>query len=59
MTDTQSEVTFTAGVRDTTEGPVYTVSGEDWDAVTAEIVGNERVVVNMVRSTRAPTGCCG
>jgi NADH-quinone oxidoreductase subunit D len=47
MTDTQSEVTFTAGVRDTTEGPVYTVSGEDWDAVTAEIVGNERVVVNM------------
>ena len=45
MTDT--DATFTAGVRDTTEGPVYTVSGQDWDAMTAEIVGNERVVVNM------------
>ncbi|MGA7689669.1 MAG: NADH-quinone oxidoreductase subunit D [Jiangellales bacterium] len=45
MTDTQP--TYTAGVRETTEGPVYTVSGQDWDAMTAEIVGNERVVVNM------------
>ncbi len=44
MTDTDA---FTAGVRETTEGPVYTVSGQDWDAMTAEIVGNERVVVNM------------
>jgi NADH-quinone oxidoreductase subunit D len=44
MTD---DITFTAGVRDTTEGPVYTVSGQDWDSLTAEIVGNERVVVNM------------
>jgi NADH-quinone oxidoreductase subunit D len=41
------DVTVTAGVRETTEGPVYTVSGQDWDAMTAEIVGNERVVVNM------------
>jgi NADH-quinone oxidoreductase subunit D len=41
------DVTFTAGVRETTEGPIYTVSGQDWDAMTAEIVGNERVVVNM------------
>jgi NADH-quinone oxidoreductase subunit D len=41
------DVTLTAGVRDTTEGPVYTVSGQDWDSLTAEIVGNERVVVNM------------
>lgn len=41
------DVTYTAGVRETTEGPVYTVSGQDWDAMTAEIVGNERVVVNM------------
>jgi NADH-quinone oxidoreductase subunit D len=47
MTDTHDDVTFTAGVRDTTEGPVYTVSGQDWDSLTAEIVGNERVVVNM------------
>jgi NADH-quinone oxidoreductase subunit D len=44
---THDDVTFTAGVRDTTEGPVYTVSGQDWDSLTAEIVGNERVVVNM------------
>jgi len=44
---TETDATFTAGVRDTTEGPVYTVSGQDWDAMTAEIVGNERVVVNM------------
>jgi NADH-quinone oxidoreductase subunit D len=47
MTDTHDDVTFTAGVRDTTEGPVFTVSGQDWDSLTAEIVGNERVVVNM------------
>ncbi len=50
MTDTSDlagDVTFTAGVRDTTEGPVYTVSGQDWDSLSAEIVGNERVVVNM------------
>jgi NADH-quinone oxidoreductase subunit D len=49
MTDTElpPDVAFTAGVRETTEGPVYTVSGQDWDAMTAEIVGNERVVVNM------------
>ena len=51
MTDTTGvqadDVTFTAGVRETTEGPVYTVSGQDWDSLTAEIVGNERVVVNM------------
>jgi NADH-quinone oxidoreductase subunit D len=55
MADTQQagaalgaeDVTLTAGVRGTTEGPVYTVSGQDWDSLTAEIVGNERVVVNM------------
>jgi NADH-quinone oxidoreductase subunit D len=47
MTQAPDDTTFTAGVRETTEGPVYTVSGQDWDAMTAEIVGNERVVVNM------------
>jgi NADH-quinone oxidoreductase subunit D len=49
MADTQQtdDVTFTAGVRETTEGPVFTVSGQDWDSLSAEIVGNERVVVNM------------
>ncbi|WP_035813415.1 NADH-quinone oxidoreductase subunit D [Jiangella gansuensis] len=37
-----------AGVRETTEGPVYTVTGEDWDdVVNAAVVGEERIVVNM------------
>jgi NADH-quinone oxidoreductase subunit D len=36
-----------AVVRDTTEGPVYTVSGQDWDSLSADVVGQERVVVNM------------
>ena len=33
--------------RRTTEGPVYTVTGGDWDAVLAQAAGEERVVVNM------------
>jgi NADH-quinone oxidoreductase subunit D len=46
--DTTDEVTFTAAeVRETTEGPVFTVSGQDWDTLAADVVGNERVVVNM------------
>jgi NADH-quinone oxidoreductase subunit D len=37
-----------AGVRETTEGPVYTVSGDDWgEVVDAAIAGQERIVVNM------------
>jgi NADH-quinone oxidoreductase subunit D len=37
-----------AGVRETTEGPVYTVSGDDWgDVVDAAVAGQERIVVNM------------
>jgi NADH-quinone oxidoreductase subunit D len=37
-----------AGVRETTEGPVYTVTGQDWDDVVgAAAAGQERVVVNM------------
>jgi NADH-quinone oxidoreductase subunit D len=38
-----------AGVRETTEGRVYTVTGGDWDDVAAEVTGEhaERVVVNM------------
>ncbi len=37
-----------AGVRDTTEGPVYTVTGQDWDSiVSAAQAGEERLVVNM------------
>ncbi|MFW6203980.1 MAG: NADH-quinone oxidoreductase subunit D [Actinomycetota bacterium] len=57
MTD---DVTFTAatghgpgedpyaGSRETTEGTVFTVTGEDWDEVVdAAVAGEERVVVNM------------
>jgi NADH-quinone oxidoreductase subunit D len=38
-----------AGVRDTTEGRVFTVTGQDWDSVVAGIAeeNEERVVVNM------------
>ncbi|TDC49812.1 NADH-quinone oxidoreductase subunit D [Jiangella ureilytica] len=53
----QQDVTFTpagddtddpyAGVRETTEGPVYTVTGQDWDDVVGAAAGEERIVVNM------------
>ncbi len=38
-----------AGVRDTTEGRVYTLTGGDWDTLASDLgdVENERVVVNM------------
>lgn len=38
-----------AGVRETTEGRVYTVTGGDWDDVAADVTNEhaERVVVNM------------
>jgi NADH-quinone oxidoreductase subunit D len=37
-----------ARVRETTQGPVYTVSGDDWgEVVDAAIAGQERIVVNM------------
>jgi NADH-quinone oxidoreductase subunit D len=38
-----------AGARETTEGPVYTVIGNDWDTVVQGVVadGAERIVVNM------------
>ena len=45
-TDTDA---FDAGTRATTEGTVYTVTGQDWDSVAAGAVeaGDERIVVNM------------
>jgi NADH-quinone oxidoreductase subunit D len=38
-----------AGARETTEGPVYTVTGNDWDTVVQGVAADhaERVVVNM------------
>jgi len=40
---------YDAGARETTEGRVYTVTGQDWDEVVAGVSANrdERVVVNM------------
>jgi NADH-quinone oxidoreductase subunit D len=36
-----------AGARDTTEGKVFTVTGQDWDSVVAGAEHEEHVVVNM------------
>ena len=37
-----------ASVRETTEGPIYTVTGQDWgDVLGGEGVNTERIVVNM------------
>ncbi len=36
-----------AASRMTTEGPVYTVTGGDWDEVIAESAGDERIVMNL------------
>ncbi len=37
-----------ASVRETTEGPVYTVTGQDWgDVLSADAIESERIVVNM------------
>ncbi|WP_016909541.1 NADH-quinone oxidoreductase subunit D [Streptomyces xiaopingdaonensis] len=45
MSNTQA----TAGIRETTEGPVYDVTGGDWDRIAEEIAKNddERIIVNM------------
>ena len=44
----EPEQTAPAGGYDTTEGRVYTVTGEDWDSITAPPEGEqERLVVNM------------
>ena len=53
-----------AGVQETTEGRVYTVTGGDWDEVLGgrdEESPEERIVVNMgpaapVHARRAPAG---
>jgi NADH:ubiquinone oxidoreductase 49 kD subunit 7 len=48
-----------AGSRETTEGRVYTVTGGDWDqTLGTEAYGEERLVVNMGRSTPPPTASC-
>ena len=50
-----------AGVRETTEGRVYTVTGGDWDDVaptqrTSTPSGSSST---WARSIRRPTACCG
>ncbi|WP_037603740.1 NADH-quinone oxidoreductase subunit D [Streptacidiphilus rugosus] len=39
----------TAGARDTTEGPIYTITGGDWDELlaAAKRADDERIIVNM------------
>jgi NADH-quinone oxidoreductase subunit D len=55
-TDVAGQVTYEgatydayAGSRETTEGTVYTVTGQDWDSVVQGLTGEptERIVVNM------------
>ena len=36
-----------AGTTDTTEGPVFNVTGQDWDTIDATAVEGDRLVVNM------------
>ena len=33
--------------RETTEGPVYTVTGGDWDEVMSEVAGDEKIIMNL------------
>jgi len=36
-----------AGTTDTTEGPVFNVTGQDWDTIDATAVEGDRLVINM------------
>ncbi|MEH3068413.1 MAG: NADH-quinone oxidoreductase subunit D [Aeromicrobium erythreum] len=45
MTDTTYDAY--AGTSETTSGPVFTVTGQDWDTVDASAVDGDRIVVNM------------
>ncbi len=50
MTDTTDATNATTGTpRETTEGTVYTVTGQDWDSLTEGLgeAAEERIVVNM------------
>jgi NADH-quinone oxidoreductase subunit D len=39
--------TFESPYTESTEGRVYTVTGQDWDAFASEVVGEDHIVVNM------------
>ena len=45
MTDTTYDAY--AGTSESTSGPVFTVTGQDWDTVDASAVDGDRIVVNM------------
>ena len=45
MTDTTADAY--AGTSETTAGPVFTVTGQDWDTIDASAVDGDRIVVNM------------
>ncbi len=49
MTDTDGFTDTTSTARETTEGTVYTVTGQDWDTLTQGLgeTAEERIVVNM------------
>jgi NADH-quinone oxidoreductase subunit D len=47
FTSTEERSDPYAEVRETTEGPVYTVTGQDWDDVVSGAIGEERIIVNM------------
>lgn len=49
MSDTQATTRATAGIRETTEGTVYDVTGGDWDEIAKAVTSSddERIIVNM------------
>lgn len=49
MSDTQTPGTQDAyaGTRETTAGPVYTVTGQDWDTIDPSSIDGDRIVINM------------
>jgi NADH-quinone oxidoreductase subunit D len=39
--------TYESPYTESTQGRVYTVTGQDWDSLASEVVGEDRIVVNM------------
>ena len=53
--------TCTPAPRETTEGKVFTVTGQDWDSITQGLATRSRSGSSSTwaRSTRRPTACSG
>ena len=61
MTDL-TKAQSTGGAEEFLDSPAFTVSGSgDWDDLVDEATSlhEERIVINMGRSTRRPTASCG